>query len=553
MAQHQERKIVHIKDVFGGKPASDAEEDDEGEKEDIFIMPQIWNGGINKPSAASSTSFVMGSYRPKILGGGSELSGSGSGRKEGSSGAESSRTSMPTNHNSNFIFAKVKPQAPKPPAPTTAPPAPPGPPPPPPLPAFFSNVKKKENSPVHLSPVEKNIDTDSGHTHVTDLENGSITKSSDSGVDDFDIQGFMTSYTNKEGDDSVYVNDSVIESTYVNDVVRDSLQSLPSASSGVDTDDYMTPSEARFSRNTTAAVPRTSVVDEEVDSGHSEASGQDTGVDTGSRNTSTSSGEPVEMEFMEDEAMMELDSEEDELTSELPRYVYREYQGEDFSQFLQDDNFDEIDAVPVAKPRFKKKKRKTQQMSPTDTQGSSSSKENDKKTLKKKINQVFNQTPAEYIDDANKQSIHNYSFANSKMASVFGDQKEAPKLNGGSDSFDTSNTLSNKWWAQEMVTTHTATGNLDILLKPRINNPSIMKDSALHDMLDQHLPSKHDYEDFEQARKAIQFDSSPNKNKASKNSLWRKLSNSFRKREKSEDFLNNQAVNPLTAQFNMDL
>ena len=301
-----------------------------------------------------------------------------------------------------------------------------------------------------------------------------------------------------------------------------------------------------------------------------------------------------------DEDEMTMDFEDEEEAVEARRMIlYREYHGEDFSQYLNDDEDNPRPKKQNSKQRKHKSKKKSKKVpSGNKTGGESpfsgaySNKGNTshsyknstgkKGSLKLKLGHVFAlpgtdrpKTP----ESSGGSVLHNFSYADSKMGMLspendIDDQMltlrsrsrrsslGSAKLEGDSDLAPPENeSLTKRWWSKDMLSAKTLDSNSDIMFKARRQdspedvdisssysadsiNPAIQTQTKNY-----HISNTSDedkkFNDFESYRKNnFLYSSKGSKNSNPNTSLWRKISRSFKKGQ--FDYNDNTTDNPLS-------
>ena len=273
--------------------------------------------------------------------------------------------------------------------------------------------------------------------------------------------------------------------------------------------------------------------------------------------------------FEEDEATLDFaeeDYDEDD-EKDAPRtdpsrskaQVYREYHGDDYSQYLADDQ----DAKRKGKKRLKKRRGPKQ---PDNTTNSASSGEaTARKGFKLRLGRMAMHPDPEkgkgFVLAGN--NIHNFSFADSKIGNDIQDNDldteegnvRRYEKNPNAGYMSQRRRSSSRWWNKDTLSAQSISSHSDILLKTRrsCSIPDVLdKDdtySALSDPTgnstyaafsdtESSMPDK--YTDFESYRKNIMYGTRDKKTK----NLWRRISNNFRRAE-LRGYGENATSNPL--------
>ncbi|KAK2168563.1 hypothetical protein LSH36_16g14030 [Paralvinella palmiformis] len=245
-------------------------------------------------------------------------------------------------------------------------------------------------------------------------------------------------------------------------------------------------------------------------------------------------------QFGEDECVLDFDEEdEDEENSEesLGRHtlLYKEYRGEDFARYLEDDQESGLGQTPVAPPRKSRyaKKSNTHVVQPLSTNGSIMDYER-KKGLRQRFSQIFTlsrQHKNVLTESASKSRIQNFSFADSKMGEHM--------ASGDLDRSDTALSdfgLRQTWSGTDTLAVRSLKRRSDISTRPK-------RSSSVGDILER--PNIEFGEDFESRRKSQIYDSKQLGKDRKKSSIWSKLGKSKKKKVKSKYELDNTVDNPL--------
>ncbi len=305
-----------------------------------------------------------------------------------------------------------------------------------------------------------------------------------------------------------------------------------------------------------------------------------------------------------DEDEMTMDFEDEEEAVEARRMIlYREYQGEDFSQYLNDDEDNPKPKKQSSKQRKHKGKKKSKHAKSgvktggeTPFNGTYSNQNNSshsdknstagkKGSLKLKLGHVFAlpgsdrpKTP----EPSGGSVLHNFSYADSKMGmlspendidehmltlrsrsrrSSLGSAKAESDIGPHTVAPQVDDSLTKRWWSKDMLSAKTLDSNSDIMLKARRQdspedvdisssysadsiNPAIQTQTKNY-----HMSNTNDedqkFNDFESYRKNnFLYSSKGSKNSKPNTSLWRKISRSFKKGQ--FDYNDNTTDNPLS-------
>ncbi len=299
-----------------------------------------------------------------------------------------------------------------------------------------------------------------------------------------------------------------------------------------------------------------------------------------------------------DEMTMDFDEEEEQVEKRRLK-LYEEYQGEDFSKYLKDDE-DFPKRVRKQKKKVKKRDRKTTNesqlkktvaptISPSSSQKPSSAAENPgKRSLKLKLGQML-ALPG--LQDKLRgggggsqpgvSGIHAFSYADSKIGTLSSERDIDENLlanshrrrkSSGSGSalfhdagdatdFEQVGSHSHRWWTKDTLSAKTLDSNSDIMLKVKRHDALQHMDFDLNSSLSADsinpLIHRNGYKtddeddrrrrDFESYRKSNFLYNSKGRKKGSKpnTSLFRKISRSFKKSQ-LKDAPDNMVENPLS-------
>ncbi len=329
--------------------------------------------------------------------------------------------------------------------------------------------------------------------------------------------------------------------------------SLDQSSSGVETDDNVTPN------GTIDGVPK-AALPKDIRSI----------VKVEKANSNGYHSEESEDNFEEEECTLDF-GEEEETVEGRYRQIYKEYQGEDYAKYLNDDG----DEKPSkGKRRFKKKKSPKPAQSPTSSSSTSSGDNSiqHKGNLQTKIGQMFyhSHDGKFYKQTLTGNTIQNFSYSDSKIGNDVADNDLDESLYGKNpnvryakkpleDPSRINRISSKRWWNKDTLSAHTLSSHSDILLKARKNSttdidlqssftdPGYDEDEQIR-MRKSLNDSSDDFRDFESYRKNRMYDvKSDSKKSGGKKGFFKKISRSFNKKEKPslELFGDNATVNPL--------
>lgn len=296
------------------------------------------------------------------------------------------------------------------------------------------------------------------------------------------------------------------------------------------------------------------------------------GVDSSYHSEEASDAEDEGSDFYEDEVTLDFeDEDEDGLTAGNKRLIYQEYHGDDFGQFLNDEHNGEQGIAPRGKKkRIRRRKKKEVALSPVNSTASVSSGEatvNKKRTLKGRIAAVFmgnsnssnqqeNHSPNDPRRFDSGNTIHTFSFADSKIGNSLTRRAKDDHVNGVSGSdlapCDAAYGGDRKWWKTDTLSARTLQSNSDVLLMPRrpgtedasgngTSNFSFKKSDSLTfdgDVINE----ENDGPDFESLRKSVIYGVTEDK-KNRKGSIFHRL----KKDTKSavNGYRDNTVTNPL--------
>lgn len=246
------------------------------------------------------------------------------------------------------------------------------------------------------------------------------------------------------------------------------------------------------------------------------------------RNVMSSMVSDTESEgFEEEEFTIDFEAEDERPESRVTR-IYDEYQGEDFSQYLHDD---ESQAEVQSKKRRRKPKAAKSPSASSDSSGTTRG-----SGIKMRLGTMFGRSSSSPYqeEDPATSTIHTYTFAHCKMGTSEDQSSAAQSRNSQTEQFSGSH-----WWSKSTLGAHTLSSHSDILLKARRNNDDDTV-SSYSEPVASRSPKK-DF-DFESYRKNSMYDTT-GRSKKTKPSIFRRFS---KKKEDTEDlFGENCTENPL--------
>ena len=141
--------------------------------------------------------------------------------------------------------------------------------------------------------------------------------------------------------------------------------------------------------------------------------------------------------------------------TQSPPQIYKEYNGEDFAQYLQDDTDDFMQPPQQYNTEKRYKKRRGQQQ--PHLHSGSAPNTMQRSGLKDKITKVFTLSRSSKAPQAPANSIHNFSYADSKIF----------ELNGGADGVldtcsDIGGTSTAAWWGKDTLSARSLRAHSDI-------------------------------------------------------------------------------------------
>ncbi len=289
-----------------------------------------------------------------------------------------------------------------------------------------------------------------------------------------------------------------------------------------------------------------------------------------------------------DEMTMDFDEEEEQVEKRRMK-LYEEYQGEDFAKYLRDD-----EDIPKRNRKMKRKLKKKEKkgftddkksvapaISPTSTYSASSGENPGKRTLKKRLGNMFGADKSKPGVPQGLSKMQAFSYADSKIGTmssgkdldddVYASYRRHASSGSGmfhesSDITDFERTQPQRWWSKDMLSAKTLDSNSDIMMKVKRQDAlgrrdvdlssSLSADTinpAIHNGFGSNNGYKTDEDDdrminFESYRKNNFLYSSKGREKgASKpnTSLFRKISRSFKKSH-LKDLPDNTVANPLS-------
>ena len=256
-------------------------------------------------------------------------------------------------------------------------------------------------------------------------------------------------------------------------------------------------------------------------------------------------------DFDEDECTLVFDDEDDGKAEDRHHRVYKEYQGEDFAQYLQDDENEAGNRHQSTKGRHKKCKQRTPstaQSSPSHSAGKPATTpdkfQHKKAGLKEKLTSVFTLTKSDarsrYLrGNRHPGNLQNFTYADSKMGTVESGSRRPRDVQS-----DIGEYSPKSWWNKETISAKTLGSNSDIMVRPK----KALSVSDLTSMTHVNGNVDQGYSDFESQRKDVMYGSKgkDKKNKKSTN-IFRKFSKTLRNvRTRSDPEVDNTAVNPLS-------
>lgn len=274
-----------------------------------------------------------------------------------------------------------------------------------------------------------------------------------------------------------------------------------------------------------------------------------------------------ENDFGEDECTLTFDEEEDAPAEGRFKSVYDEYQGEDFSRYLYDDD----DAAPTLPVRHYTSHPHADvtatpvQVSKNEPSATSTKGRLAKRGLKERLRGLFTLTRSGR-KQADKQrepvsSIFDFTYTDSKIGCSDFDEPVVPDADGGSAG-------RKSWWSKNTLSARSMSGNSDVMFTSRAisqSTPDIYDAVSFasagdygHERVNQ-IPGDADFESYRKSTLYKSNNGNVGKKCKRKQTLFQKLSNSLRRldkvdREAIESYAeeyersgSNVVVNPLTA------
>ena len=278
----------------------------------------------------------------------------------------------------------------------------------------------------------------------------------------------------------------------------------------------------------------------------------------------------------EDEVTLDFDHEDDD---DHKKWLYQEYHGDDYGQFLKDDAGADAGEAGVAprsrKKRQKRRKKKDEAQMPGSTASVSSS-ENatlKKRTLKGRLKAAFIGISKSGAADGEQpqgpptgnqvnggSNIHTFSFADSKIGTSFiqqpGDAADDPVYGSATGSgppdlapCDAAYGGDRKWWSTDTLSARTMSNNSDVMLRRpsahktlRSSQPTLNPTANGFGDLNGGTGELIDGMDFESHRKSVIYGVHTDR-KSQNKSIFRR----FKKDEKElvANMIDNTVMNPL--------
>jgi hypothetical protein len=255
--------------------------------------------------------------------------------------------------------------------------------------------------------------------------------------------------------------------------------------------------------------------------------------------------------FEEDECVLYFEDEEEEETK-VGRHtlIYKEYHGEDFAHYFQDDVDSGLEQTPEALPR-RSRYVKNQEAQIHQTAPSSNGSTVDryrKKGLKQKFTQMFTLSKQHKRVSSNpgrNGSIQNFSFADSKMGVILGlDPEQSDKSDKNMGSIMSDVGLRDPYWTTDTLAARSLKRRPDF-------NARRKRSSSMGDIIDNDFSDRsqnHVKQDFESYRKSQMFDTKSSYPGAKKENIWSKIGRTLRKKDKTKREKDNTTDNPIAGE-----